>query len=424
MGNFFTDIIQRDPRYLSTDPVNDVALLEPGFRAKAQAFVDAAFAQGIELVSTETYRSSQRQQQLFDEGKTQLRLVGVHHYGLALDFAKRIGGKESWEGDWTFMGPLAAAHGAVAGADWGEPEKPHTFRDWDHLQGVTIAEQKGLLAGTWYPGAAVGVGGVAPLPGTVASAGPPIAPPAIPAGLTQQQAKILAIADQVNRDSFANWFARASVMAFVEIESDFNEVAIRHESSGVTSYGLMQVLDSTAAGLGLAGDAAQMFDAATSLFYGMKYAAQGWNYLVTHLGRPPTLVEWSAGYNEGYGAAGKGRADPGYTDKWTAAHDRWAAILVDAAPPYTVERRLALRRAADLAAYAGKAPGQITGDLLGAVVTTQPAPATGDLPKPAQTDPGGAVDAAQAPAGDAAADDLNRGELDQIIAGAGARSSL
>jgi len=397
MGNFFTEIIQRDPRYLSTDPVNDVALLEPAFRAKAQAFVDAAFAQGIELVSTETYRSSQRQQQLFDEGKTQLRVVGVHHYGLALDFAKKIGGKESWEGDWTFMGPLAAAHGAVAGADWGQPDKPHNFRDWDHLQGVTIAEQTGLLAGTWYPGAAVGTGGVAPLPAAVAVAGPPIAPPGIPAGLTQSQAKILAIADQVNTASFANWFARASIMAFVEIESDFNETAIRHEPSGVTSYGLMQVLDSTAAGLGLAGAAAQMYDPATSLFYGLKYAAQGWNYLVTHLGRPPTLVEWSAGYNEGYGAAGKGRADPGYTDKWIAAHNRWAGILVDAAPPRAVERRHVLRRAADLVAYAAKA---------------DTPPAAGDLPAPADPAP------PPAGGGDTTADDLNRGELDRIIADA------
>lgn len=323
MGNFFTDVIQRDARYRSVSPVNDLALLEPGFRAKAQAVVAAAGTLGIELVSTETYRSSERQQQLFDAGKTQLRIVGVHHYGLAIDFAKRVGGRLTWDGDWTFLCKLAAACGVVAGGDWGLPDQPHSFRDWDHLQGVAIAEQGALFAGSWYPGTEDGVGGVAPIPVILAPHPPP---PAVPAGLSPDQAKVLAIADKVNADYFGNWFLRSSIMAFVEVESEFDAEAIRHEPSGVTSYGLMQVLDSTAAGLGLTGSPEQMFDPLYGLFYGMKYAASGWNYLTTHFGRPPTLVEWSEGYNEGYGAAAQGRADTGYSDKWIAARERWAPL--------------------------------------------------------------------------------------------------
>lgn len=341
MGNFFVDVIQRDPRYLSVEPVNDTALLEPGFRVKAQTVVDAAFARGIELKSTETYRSSERQQRLYDQGKTQLRIVGVHHYGLAIDFAKVVNGKLSWDGDWRFLCDLAAEAGVVAGGDWGLPDEPHSFRDWDHLQGVTIAEQKGLLAGVWYPGGE-SVGASAPIP-IAHPVG--VAAPSIPAGLPQHQAEILALVDQINAESYGGWFARASVMAFAEVESEFNERAIRHEPSGVTSYGLMQVLDSTAAGLGLVGSPEQMYDPATSLYYGMKYAAQGWNYLQQHFGRPPTLDEWSDGYNEGYGAAAKGRNVP-YSDKWIAAYNRWSAIF-GRTVEVAVERRHALRRASD-----------------------------------------------------------------------------
>lgn len=322
-GNFFVDVIQRDSRYRSTAAVNDVALLEPGFRAKAQSVVDAAAARGIHLVSVETFRSSERQQQLYDQGKTRLRVVGVHHYGLALDFAKRVGGRLSWDGDWSFMAELAAANAVVSGYDWGQPDKPHSFRDPGHLQGVTIEEQRGLFAGTWYPGATVGVGTAAPLP---VLPKPKQAAPPIPSGLTQVQAEILAVADKLNANYFNNWFLRSSVMAYCEVESTFNRRAIRREPSGVTSYGLMQVLDSTAEWLGLTGSAEQMYEPLYGLFYGMKYAAWGWNYLTTQFGRPPTLEEWSDGYNEGYGAAAKGRDVP-YSDKWIAARDRWAAIV-------------------------------------------------------------------------------------------------
>jgi Transglycosylase SLT domain len=316
-GNFYTNVIQRDPRFHSTQAIKDVDLLEPGFLTKANTVMGAAKSSGIELVITETYRSSERQQQLFVEGKTRLKVVGVHHYGLACDFAKVIDGNLSWEGDWTFLTKLAAANGVIAGGDWGEPNQPHSFRDWDHLQGVTLAQQTALFAGTWYPGGE-GVGTVAPIPA---------AAPASPlAGLTPEQAAALTVFDKINAESFSGWFLRSSGMAFMEVESNFNPQAFRQEPSGVASYGLMQVLDATAHGLGLVGDPKQMFDPAIGIFYGLKYAAQGWNFLATHFGRPPTLTEWCEGYNEGYGAAAQGRRDPAYSNKWLAARQRWSSL--------------------------------------------------------------------------------------------------
>lgn len=323
MGNFYSDTLQSDPRFASSEACADMALLEPTFRSQVESFIAAAKGQGIDLIVTETYRSSERQQALFDQGKTQLRTVGVHHYGLAVDFRK--GGSDPYGGDWTFMAGVAktvstADRVVISGADWGEPDQPHSFRDWDHIQGCTVAEQTGLFAGSWYPGADQGHGGVAPVP---ASSAPSISALPVPAGLTAAQGLALTTFDDVNAKNFGGWFNRSTFMAFCETESEFKPDAFRQEPSGVASYGLMQVLDSTAADLGLTGPASQMNDPKIGVFYGLKYAAQGWNYLSTHFGRPPTNAEWAAGYNEGYGAAANGKPDPNYVDVWSKHKAAW-----------------------------------------------------------------------------------------------------
>ena len=126
-------------------------MLEPGTKAAVLAIIADAAAQGITLQVTETYRSCERQEQLFEKKVTQLKTVGVHHYGLAADFCKIINGKASWTGDWKFLRDLADKHGMVSGVDWGHPERPHTFCDADHVQRVTIDQQPALFAGSWYP---------------------------------------------------------------------------------------------------------------------------------------------------------------------------------------------------------------------------------------------------------------------------------
>jgi hypothetical protein len=324
MGNFFTDVIQHDPRYRSVDPVKDGTLLEPGFREKVARVVASARDRGIELVPVETFRSRERQQHLFDQGKTKLRKVGTHHYGLAVDFAKLIGGRLSWDGDWTFMAELAAQHGAVSGVDWGQPDQPHSFVDAGHLQGCSLAQQDALFAGAWYPGGdSIGIAAPTPPPPSPAQPAALI----IPQGLTSAQRAALTVADEINARSFSGWFLRSSMMAFMDVESSFNPDAIRHEPSGVASYGLMQVLDTTAAWLGLRGEPEQMFEPAIGIFYGLKYAAHGWNYLLDHLQRQPTLVEWCEGYNIGYGAVAQGRSRPAYSNKWMAKRAEWAALI-------------------------------------------------------------------------------------------------
>ena len=150
--SFFTDVIEKDLRFGSVDRVKDVDLLEPTMRAAVAAILADAESAGTPLAVTETYRSSQRQIELFNEKKTRLRNVGVHRYGLACDFMKVVpAGDDPWAGDWSFLGELAKAHGLIWGGDWGNPSAAHSFRDYDHVQRCALLDQPGLFEGTWYP---------------------------------------------------------------------------------------------------------------------------------------------------------------------------------------------------------------------------------------------------------------------------------
>jgi len=151
MGNFYTDVIQADPRYYSVNRCTDLMLLEPVTRAAVQAVIADATSAGLPVVVFETYRSQDRQQAMFNSGASKLKTVGVHHYGLACDIVRVVGGEPSWKVDYSFLGPLAVAHRLLWGGDWGTPGQKHTFVDSDHVQRVTVAEQAALFAGSWYP---------------------------------------------------------------------------------------------------------------------------------------------------------------------------------------------------------------------------------------------------------------------------------
>lgn len=152
-GNFYTDVIAKDARFQSLDRISDPNLLAPTTRAQAQAIIDDAKHLGIDLIMFETYRSKERQGALFDQGVTQLKQVGVHHYGLACDLVKRVSGEPSWKGDYSFLGHLARQHGLVWGGDWGQPGVAHSFQDNDHVQRCTVGRQPSLFSGAWYPDA-------------------------------------------------------------------------------------------------------------------------------------------------------------------------------------------------------------------------------------------------------------------------------
>jgi hypothetical protein len=151
MSNFYTDVIRKDTRFGSLDPIHDLALLEPVTRDLVLAIIAEAAEGGIKLMVYETFRSQVRQTMLFKQKATKLKKVGVHHYGLACDLVKDVGGQPSWKGGFKFLGRLAKKHKMIWGGDWGSPGVKHSFVDSVHVQRCTIPRQRTLFAGTWYP---------------------------------------------------------------------------------------------------------------------------------------------------------------------------------------------------------------------------------------------------------------------------------
>jgi len=151
MTNFYTDVIQKHPLFHSTERCASPLLLEPMTQAAVSAIIADAKLLGIDLMIFETYRSDERQEVLFTQGATRLRHVGDHHFGVACDLVKSIGGEPSWKGDFSFLRILCKKHGLIWGGDWGEPNVPHSFRDSDHVQRCTLHRQPQLFSGTWYP---------------------------------------------------------------------------------------------------------------------------------------------------------------------------------------------------------------------------------------------------------------------------------
>lgn len=151
MSNFYIDIIQKDSRFNSTKIINDMELLEPTTRQIVEIIIADAKAHGLNLMVFETYRSQARQTLLYNQRATQLKTVGVHHYGLACDIVKVVGGNPSWKGDFSFLGALAHAHKLIWGGDWGTPNIHHNFLDVYHVQRCSIGRQGSLFRGEWYP---------------------------------------------------------------------------------------------------------------------------------------------------------------------------------------------------------------------------------------------------------------------------------
>lgn len=149
--NFYKNVITTNLSFKTKERVSAIHLLEPEFRRRMQNVIDDAKLLGHELRIIETYRSKERQLDLYNQKKTKLKNVGVHHYGIAADVVKMIKGNPSWGGDWTFLGKLAEKHKLIWGGDWGFPNRKTSFYDAVHLQMVSVKDQSKLFKGTWYP---------------------------------------------------------------------------------------------------------------------------------------------------------------------------------------------------------------------------------------------------------------------------------
>ena len=151
--SFYSDVLKKDPRFGSLTPVKDMALLEPGFRAKVEALIADAAVSGVHFVVLETYRSQARQHLLWQQKVTELSKVGCHGYGVAVDLGLVTpkGTVDPVGEHYEMLRQLCTKHKIIWGGDWGLAAEPHSFRDWDHVQAVPLFRQDAMFAGQWYP---------------------------------------------------------------------------------------------------------------------------------------------------------------------------------------------------------------------------------------------------------------------------------
>lgn len=155
--------------------------------------------------------------------------------------------------------------------------------------------------------------------------------------MTPIQQQVLILINKLNDSEFSSWFDPSEVMAFCQVESAFRAHAYRYEPRlGEGSYGLMQVLASTAKGVDPSlTDPEVMYAPETALRIGMKVAKLYWDQLSSRLKRDPSLEEWCDSYNRGVGGVlredqlGKDPADDAYTSVWLRAQEFWAAQGID-----------------------------------------------------------------------------------------------
>lgn len=150
-ANWFWGEIVPSKAFNSTEICRDLRLLFPPVRRKVLAIVSDLWGHGQEVTVFETYRSQERQAQLFRQGVTQLRNVGVHHYGLAADIVRIVDGQPNWDVDHSLVVRSARAHGLISGADWGFPNRTHSIVDPYHVQLCSIRDQQKLFNHTWFP---------------------------------------------------------------------------------------------------------------------------------------------------------------------------------------------------------------------------------------------------------------------------------
>ncbi|WP_318245620.1 M15 family metallopeptidase [Halobacillus yeomjeoni] len=154
------------PKWEAVQPMNpfvdkDVPLptmLHPVVKDYQSELVDQAAKKGINVVITEGHRSAERQNALYEKGRSEEgRIVtyakageSYHNYGLAIDFALRNeNGGVSWDmeadrngngrSDWMEVVAIAKQLGFEWGGDWSK------FKDYPHLQmnfGLSIRQLK------------------------------------------------------------------------------------------------------------------------------------------------------------------------------------------------------------------------------------------------------------------------------------------
>ena len=121
--------------------------LAPPVKQRAEAFIAAAKAKGIDLLVTSTYRDNESQDALYAQGRTTPGNVVTkakagqswHNWRCALDVVPLVNGKAIWDDPalWKQVGEIGKSCGLEWAGDW------VTFKEYPHFQytgGMTLAQ--------------------------------------------------------------------------------------------------------------------------------------------------------------------------------------------------------------------------------------------------------------------------------------------
>lgn len=109
--------------------------LHPQLHDRVRGFINEAELHGIILKITEAFRSFERQQLLYDQGRTTSGNIvtnakpgqSSHQYRIAVDVVPIVDGQVDWNSEqWDKIGELGKAQGFVWGGDFKNLiDKPH-----------------------------------------------------------------------------------------------------------------------------------------------------------------------------------------------------------------------------------------------------------------------------------------------------------
>jgi len=121
--------------------------LAPPAKQRAEAFIAAAKAKGIDLLVTSTYRDNESQNALYAQGRTAPGNIVTrakagqswHNWRCALDVVPLVNGKAIWDDQamWKQVGEIGKSCGLEWAGDW------VTFKEFPHFQytgGMTLTQ--------------------------------------------------------------------------------------------------------------------------------------------------------------------------------------------------------------------------------------------------------------------------------------------
>lgn len=133
-----------------TKACRDISALSPVAQKACRAFLAACEKEGLPVLITETYRSQERQDYLYAQGRTRAGTIvtwtrNSRHTGcMAWDICKNVKGQEYADANFfAACGKIAKQLGITWGGTWDTPDQPHfeVTKDWKGKEDEEVVEK-------------------------------------------------------------------------------------------------------------------------------------------------------------------------------------------------------------------------------------------------------------------------------------------